>query len=89
MFVLSIPDYSVTPFVQGSDTARIAREINEFNAINKQISLNMGVTYLDITGISREARIDPSLNAMDGLHPSDKQYSRWVSLLVPLLKAAL
>lgn len=89
VFVLSIPDYSVTPFAQNSDTARISREINEFNAINKQITSSMGVTYLDITPVSREARFDGSLNANDGLHPSGKQYARWVALLVPLVKAAL
>ncbi len=87
VFVLSIPDYSVTPFAQYSDTARIAREIDEFNAINKQITLSMGVAYLDITPISREARADPMLIAADGLHPSGKQYSRWVALLVAMIKA--
>lgn len=89
VFVLSIPDYSVTPFAQNSDTARIAREINEFNQINKQITLQAGITYLDITPISREARTDASLTASDGLHPSGRQYSRWASLLSPLIKAVL
>ncbi len=88
VFVLSIPDYSVTPFAQNNDTVRIAREIDEFNAINKQITIAMGVSYLDITGISREARMDPTLIATDGLHPSGKQYARWVTGLVPMIKAA-
>ena len=89
VFVLSIPDYSVTPFAQNSDTARIAREINEFNQINKEITTLAGITYLDITPISREARTDASLTAPDGLHPSGKQYSRWAALLSPLIKAVL
>ncbi|RYF91351.1 MAG: SGNH/GDSL hydrolase family protein [Chitinophagaceae bacterium] len=87
--VLSIPDYSVTPFAQGGDTSRIAREINEFNNINKEISTAAGVHYLNITDISREARQDPSLIAGDGLHPSGKQYDRWSARLVPIIKAAL
>ena len=89
VIVLSIPDYSLTPFAQNSDTARIAREINEFNAINQQVSSENGVTYLNITGISREAGLDPTLIAADGLHPSGKQYARWVALLAPLIKSAL
>ncbi len=89
VFVLSIPDYSVTAFAQNSDTVRISREIDAFNAINKQITLSTGVAYLDITGISREARFDPSLTAGDGLHPSGKQYARWASLLSPMIQAAL
>lgn len=85
VFVLSIPDYSVTPFAQGSDIARIAMEIDQFNAINKQVSLSYNVNYLDITAISREGRYDNTLHASDGLHPSGKQYARWAQLLAPLI----
>ena len=38
VFVLSIPDYSVTPFAAGSDTGQIAKQIDEFNEANKTIS---------------------------------------------------
>jgi hypothetical protein len=34
VIVLSIPDYSVTPYAAGADTAQIAKEIDEFNAAN-------------------------------------------------------
>ena len=86
VFVISIPDYSVTPFAAGYDTARIAREIDAFNLVNKDVSTQLGVTWIDITGISREATTDPSLIAGDGLHPSGKQYKRWADLLAPLMK---
>ena len=86
VFVLSIPDYSVTPFAHGSDTARISKEIDLFNATNKAISNNIGVNYLDITPISREALNDPGLIASDGLHPSGKQYKRWAELLEEMMK---
>ena len=89
VFVLSIPDYSVTPFAQGSDTATISREIDLFNAANKSISQELGVNYLDITPISREAATDTGLLAGDGLHPSGKQYKRWADILAPLMKKAL
>ncbi len=85
VFVLSIPDYSVTPFARGSDTQKIAREIDQFNQANKNISLNFGVHYLDITTISREAKNDPTLIAGDGLHPSPKQYNEWDQLLASLM----
>ena len=85
--VLSIPDYSGTPFAQNADKVKIAREIDDFNSANKIISSKLGVNYIDITPISREA--DPSLVASDGLHPSGKQYKRWVDLLVPLMKQIL
>ena len=89
VFILSIPDYSVTPFAQGLDTATIARQIDAFNFANKSIAAQLGATYIDITAISRQAANDPSLIANDGLHPSGKQYKRWADLLAPIAKTFL
>ena len=89
VFVLSIPDYSVTPFAKNSDTAAIARQIDAFNLANKNITDQFGVKYIDITPISREAAADAALIATDGLHPSGKQYKRWAELLAPLIKNSL
>jgi lysophospholipase L1-like esterase len=88
VFVVSIPDYSVTPFASGSNTAQIAMEIDQFNAACKDITLNAGVHYTDITPISRQGASDPTLQAADGLHPSGKQYARWTELLFPVIKAS-
>ncbi|GAC1383320.1 MAG: SGNH/GDSL hydrolase family protein [Ginsengibacter sp.] len=89
VFVVSIPDYSVTPFARNRDTARIAREIDQYNAANKSITESFGVSYTDITPISREAKNNPDLVASDGLHPSASQYQRWAALLAPTIKAHL
>jgi len=88
VFVLSIPDYSVTPF--GGGSIRIKNEIDAFNNINKQVSLAYHVSYTDITPTSRDAATDQSFTANDGLHPSGKQYQRWSLLLeaamLPIVK---
>lgn len=89
VIVLSIPDYSVTPFAAGADTAQIAKEIDEFNAANKTITLAAGIQYLDITPISREAKYNLQLIAGDGLHPSALQYEKWSGLLAPLMQQQL
>ena len=89
VFVLSIPDYSATPFVPASDKARVSMEIDLFNAINKQLTLQNNIAYIDITPSTRLAAIDPSLIANDGLHPSGKEYAVWSQLLAPLIKNAL
>lgn len=89
VFVLSIPDYSVTPFTNNSDKEKIAMEIDSFNTINKSISDDLGVNYVNITPISKEAINDPLLIADDGLHPSGKQYKRWAELLAPVMKKGL
>ncbi|RYY37048.1 MAG: SGNH/GDSL hydrolase family protein, partial [Sphingobacteriaceae bacterium] len=81
VFVVSIPDYGVTPFGMAGDPQKIAQEIDAYNAINKQESEQAGVNYTDITPISRGAATDPSLVAEDGLHPSAKMYTAWVNLL--------
>ncbi len=85
VFVISIPDYSVTPFAHGSDTAEIAKAIDDFNAANKIITLNAGVHYIDVTPVSRDAKNDPSFIAVDGLHPSGIQYKKWSDLLAPVI----
>jgi len=87
--VISIPDWGVTPFASGRDRAKIAGEIDEYNAANKEISLRYNVHYLDITPWTREAVNDATLLANDGLHPSGKEYHRWAEKLVILFKQSV
>ena len=89
VFVVSIPDYSVTPFAQNGDTAQIRKELEEFNAINKEITLWYNIFYTDITPLTREAKADSSLIAGDGLHPSGKEYEKWAALLAPEIEKVL
>ena len=88
VIVLSIPDYSVTPFARarGLDTALIAAQIDSFNLVNHLLALQYGVNYLDVTGESRKAVGDASLLAADGLHFSGKEYAIWAQMMVPVIK---
>lgn len=88
VFGLSIPDYSITPFGK-EKKPESAKEIEKFNAVFKQTCLHFGVTYFDITPISRLAEKDLSLLAEDQLHPSGKMYSLWVEAISPHIKAKL
>ena len=88
VFVLSIPDYGVTPFAQGRGSI-IGPQIDQFNAINRQISQAAGVHYVDVTPISRRAATEPDLIAPDGLHPSEKMYGLWVEELSVQVEKAL
>lgn len=89
VFVISIPDYSATPFVAPPDKARVSQEIDAFNAINKEITLAHNIAYVDITPASRDAANNSSLVASDGLHPSGKEYAKWAALLAPVIKNAV
>lgn len=82
VIVLSIPDYSVTPFAAKSDRKKIAHDIDSFNIINKKIAASYKVNYIDVTEESRKALNDPSLIAYDGLHFSGKEHTIWTSLLL-------
>jgi len=83
VIVLSIPDWGVTPFASGRDREKIAGEIDQYNAINKKITLSRGITWIDVTGVSRLAEKDLTLIAVDGLHPSGKMYTEWMKLAIP------
>jgi lysophospholipase L1-like esterase len=87
--VLSIPDWGVTPFAEGRDRAQIAREIDAYNAANREIALLHHIHYIDITPWTREAAADPSLLAADGLHPSGKEYRRWAERIVQYFRPKL
>ena len=76
VLVVSIPDYAYTPF--GAGDPSVSRSIDAFNEAAQLEAVTRGVTFRSITQISRDGLDDPSLVAGDGLHPSAKQYARWV-----------
>ena len=80
--VLSIPDWGVTPFARdsGRDTARIAAELDAYNAVAREETLRAGARWVDITALSRR---HPGLLADDGLHPSAAQYTLWAEAALP------
>lgn len=76
VLVVSIPDYAYTPFEAGN--ASVSRDIDAFNEAARSEAKARGVAFSSITEISRDGLADPALVADDGLHPSAKQYARWV-----------
>lgn len=89
VFVLSIPDWSVTPYAAGRDRQKLSAAIDGFNAIGCQEAERLNITYIDITPASRRAYHDLSLIAEDGLHPSGKMYTLWVELVAPVMRQIL
>ncbi|MBC7388029.1 MAG: SGNH/GDSL hydrolase family protein [Opitutaceae bacterium] len=85
VFVISIPDYGYTPSSE-SNQVEISKEIDSFNAANKNITDSMGIKYFNITPISRGGLKQPELVANDGLHPSGIQYKKWVELMLNDIK---
>ena len=88
VFVLSIPDWGVTPFARqsGRDTARIAAELDEFNLTARDETASAGVAFVDIAPISRA---HAGLLAEDGLHPAGAQYALWADAALPVARRLL
>ncbi len=88
VFVISIPDYGVTPFALNGKMSpeKISAEIEAFNAINKTIAEKYKVNYIDITLISQLAKTNSDLLAFDKLHPSAKMYGQWATLLAAAIQ---
>lgn len=72
VIVLSIPDYSVTPYARFKDTSRIAKELETYNSYIKKEADAHKTQFIEITKISRNARVNPYLLTQDSLHPSKK-----------------
>ncbi|MES2479323.1 MAG: SGNH/GDSL hydrolase family protein [Bacteroidota bacterium] len=77
VFVLSIPDWGVTPFAEGKDRAQIAVEIDAYNAAAKTITVAHKCHFIDITDSTRTNGIKEDFLAEDKLHPSTKEYTVW------------
>jgi lysophospholipase L1-like esterase len=89
VIVLSIPDWGVTPFGHDRDRARIAAEIDRFNAVVAEEARHAGTRCVDVTAVSRRAATEPNLVAGDGLHPSGAMYAEWARVVLPAAAAAL
>jgi lysophospholipase L1-like esterase len=89
--VVSIPDWGATRFGadSGRDRARIARDIDAFNAANAQISTMLHVQYANVTAVSRARGGEASMLVADGLHPSVAMYRRWLDAILPPARSAL
>lgn len=84
VWVLSIPDWGVTPFAgaSGRNRAQIGHEIDRFNAINHEVARGHGAHWIDITHISRQHGAEERMLVGDGLHPSAAMYALWVERIM-------
>lgn len=88
VFVVSIPDYGVTPF-GSSNSELIATELDQYNAYAEDRCKELDIPYINITEISREMGNNDGALASDKLHPSGIQYGKWVEVILPVVKDIL
>jgi lysophospholipase L1-like esterase len=85
VIVLSIPDWGMTPFNTERDIEQTSKEIDKLNKLNKEISLQLGVHYLNITESTRTHAKDTDYLASDLLHYSAKEYAIWANAVANII----
>ena len=83
-FVISIPDYGVTPF-GSNNSENIAIELDEYNAYAASKCQTLNIPFINITEISRQLGDANGALATDNLHPSGMQYGKWVKEMLPVV----
>lgn len=77
VFVMSIPDWGITPFASGRDLKAIATEINNYNLVCENFAKSYGANFINITDGYRVDGYKTDYLAVDGLHPSKLEYAKW------------
>ena len=81
VFVVSIPDYGVTPFGAANEE-EIGKELEEFNSVFERVADEYELDFYNITPVSKRVKNEPELVAGDGLHPSGEMYNLWVEEII-------
>jgi lysophospholipase L1-like esterase len=74
---MSIPDWGITPFASGRDRNVIANEIDKYNAVCENYAKAYGANFINITDGYRVDGFKTDYLAIDGLHPSKLEYTKW------------
>lgn len=84
ILLLTTPDFSVTQvgqiFASGRD---ITVGVEGFNSVIKNEAKKRMLPVVDIFPLSSGMKDDPALVALDGLHPSAKEYVLWEKEIFP------
>ncbi len=81
VYVLSIPDWGVTPFAKERDAQQIATAIDAYNEVCRLTAEELYCNYIDITASQRTDGNKNEFLAEDGLHPNGKEYAKWAKAL--------
>jgi lysophospholipase L1-like esterase len=89
VFVISIPDWGVTPFAADRNVADIAQAIDAYNAVCSAKANELQCCFIDITTAQRKDGANASFLAPDQLHPSGLEYAKWAEQVSAAMLAIL
>ncbi len=78
VFVVSIPDYGVTPFAEEKEKTNATEDLKKYNDYAKKLCENYGLLFFDITPLSQKISNKEGMLIEDKLHPSQVQYQAWI-----------
>jgi len=85
VFLVSIPDWGVTPFAKLKNASKIAKDIAQFNSVIEAEAKKRNLTYINVTSSSKNMEVNKNLIASDSLHPSKKMYQIWAKRISKVL----
>lgn len=85
IILITIPDYSATPFAVNSNREVISHEIELYNNLIKALAVQYHVHILELATLPMETLLPEQLLAQDKLHPSADQYKIWAEHLVKII----
>ncbi|MEI8097372.1 MAG: GDSL-type esterase/lipase family protein [Sediminibacterium sp.] len=89
VFLMSIPDWTITTFGHSNKKNNTTNKIASFNEICKLLSTKNGCNFIDLTNHTNLAENDTSLLAEDGLHYSEKSYAYWAKELATTMQESI
>jgi len=89
VFLISIPDWTITTYGHSNKKNSTVDTIASFNETCKLLSLKNGCNFIDITNHTNLAEKDTSLLAEDGLHYSEKSYAYWAQELATKIEESI
>jgi lysophospholipase L1-like esterase len=94
VYVLSVPDWSATPFgiqrfLSHPEESNVAASIDEYNEKIQGVCARYDIRYMDVTAEIRKQHNNHGWHSEDGLHPSGLTYQSWAAVLSGLMTDAL
>lgn len=83
VMLVTIPDWGLTPFASGRNTASITSQIDKFNAVIVEEGQKAGIVVVNVNDLSKQVTSDAALLAPDGLHYSRAMYALWAQRALP------
>ncbi len=86
VFILSIPNWGLTPFAADRNIELITKEIDSYNNLIEEYAKKASCPFIDITSTIDASTDIELLLTEDKLHPSAREYKRWATAVFNQLK---